>query len=201
MLAELAAAAAVSLVGTVGTNDGFDIGIADDSGARVTHVDPGTYSLTVRDRSDFHSFHLFGPGGVDVGTGVEFKGEQTFTITLVDGVYTVQCEPHRDQGMRLQFAVGSASLPRPTPPPVLKATASIVGSRASLRGLAKGRVAVTVTDTSKTDGFFLQGPGVAKRTGRAFTGKVTWTVTLEAGAYSWGSARHPALRRRISFKS
>lgn len=196
MLAELAAAAAVSLVGTVGTNDGFDIGLADESGARVTRVDPGTYALTVRDRSDFHNFHLFGPGGVDVATAVEFTGEQTFTVTLVDGVYTIQCDPHQNQGMRAQFTVGSAILP----PPTKKATAAIVGSKASLRGLAKGKVAITVTDRSKTDGFLLQGPGVAKKTGIAFVGTVTWTVTLEAGAYRWGSAKHPPLRRRISFK-
>jgi plastocyanin len=198
VLAELAAAAAVSLVGTVGTNDGFDIGLADEAGARVTHVDPGTYALTVRDRSDFHNFHLFGPGGVDVATTVEFKGEQSFSITLVDGIYTVQCDPHQNQGMRVQFTVGSATLPQPVP--VKKATASIVGSRATIRGLGTGKVAITVTDRSKTDGFLLQGPGIAKKTGIAFTGTVTWTVTLKAGTYSWGSAKNPKLRRRISLK-
>jgi plastocyanin len=198
VLAELAAAAAVSLVGTVGTNDGFDIGLADEAGARVTHVDPGTYSLTVRDRSDFHNFHLFGPGGVDVATTVEFKGEQSFSITLVDGVYTVQCDPHQNQGMRVQFTVGSATLPQPVP--VKKATASIAGSRATIRGLTTGKVAITVTDRSKTDGFFLQGPDVAKKTGIAFVGRVTWTVSLRAGTYRWGSVKHPGLRRRISLK-
>jgi plastocyanin len=199
VLAELAAAAAVSLVGTVGTNDGFDIGLADEAGARVTHVDPGTFALTVRDRSDFHNFHLFGPGGVDVATTVEFKGEQSFSITLVEGIYTVQCDPHQNQGMRVQFTVGSATLPQPVP--VKKATASIVGSRATIRGLGTGKVAITVTDRSKTDGFLLQGPGIAKKTGIAFTGTVTWTVTLRAGAYTWGSVKHPGLRRRISLKS
>jgi plastocyanin len=198
VLAELAAAAAVSLVGTVGTNDGFDIGLADEAGARVTHVDPGTYALTVRDRSDFHNFHLFGPGGVDVATTVEFKGEQSFSITLVDGIYTVQCDPHQNQGMRVQFTVGSATLPQPVP--VKKATASIVGSKATIRGLGTGKVAITVTDRSKTDGFLLQGPGIAKKTGIAYTGTVTWTVTLKAGTYSWGSAKNPKLRRRISLK-
>lgn len=199
MLAELAAAAAVSLVGTVGTNDGFDIGLADESGARVTHVDPGAYALTVRDRSDFHNFHLFGPGGVDVTTPVEFTGEQTFTVTLVDGVYTIECDPHQNQGMRIQFTVGGATLPAPTAP-VKKAAASIVGSKASIRGLAKGEVAITVSDRSKTDGFLLRGPGVAKKTGISFAGTVTWTVTVQAGTYSWGSVKRPALRRRISFK-
>ena len=34
---------------------------------------------------------------------------------------------------------------------------------------------------SKKDGFFLHGPGVSKQTAIAFTGKVSWTVTLRAG--------------------
>ena len=39
------------------------------NGADVTHLDAGSYSLSVDDKSDAHNFHLFGPGGVDDGLG------------------------------------------------------------------------------------------------------------------------------------
>jgi Copper binding proteins, plastocyanin/azurin family len=190
MVAELASALALSLVGTVGTNDGFDIGLTDTTGLAA-----GTYTLVVHDRSAFHNFHLIGPG-VDIATGIDFTGDQEFTVTLVDGIYVFQCDPHATQGMKGQFTVGNAT--PPTPAPVRRATASIVGSRASLAGLAVGKVTLTVNDRSKTDGFLLRGPGVSKRTGVAFTGKATWTLTLQPGTYTWGSVGKPKLRHRIA---
>ena len=38
------------------------------------------------------------------------------------------------------------------------------------------------------------GPGVNKKTGVAFTGTVTWTVTLKAGTYTFRSDAHRALK-------
>lgn len=177
-----------TLTGTVGTNDAFQLSLTDPSGAPIGHVDAGTYTLVIHDNSTFHNFHLFGPGGVDVATAVDTTGDQTFTVTLVDGIYTFQCDPHALSGMRGQFAVGSASLPRPTP----KLTGSVAGSRTTLAGtllLKAGPVSITVADRSKTDGFFLAGPGISRRTGVRFTGTVTWKVTLQPGTYTYGSAR------------
>jgi hypothetical protein len=64
-------------------------------------------------------------------------------------------------------------------------------------GLSPGKVAVTIADKSKTDGFVLRGRGVSKATGVAFTGKASWKVTLKAGKYVYGSLKHPARRLRF----
>jgi plastocyanin len=186
-----------SLTGTVGTGDSFQLVLADASGNAVSHLGTGTYTLVVHDNSELHNFHLFGPGGVDVATTVDTTGVSTFTVTLVDGVYTFQCDPHSFSGMRGQFAVGTAVLAKPP----VKLTASILGSKASLSGssgLHAGKAGIVVTDRSLTDGFLLQGPGVSKRTGIGFTGKVTWTVALQAGKYTYGPAKSVKGRRNFT---
>ena len=99
------------LTGDVGDGDGFVITLVDASGAKVKHVAAGTYTLVVHDRSVHHNFHLTGPG-VDVATDVEGVGDQTFTITLVDGVYRYVCDPHAVT-MRGLFTVGSVTAPPP----------------------------------------------------------------------------------------
>ncbi len=103
----------VLLAGIVGTGDAFVISLTDASGARVTSLPPGTYTLLVHDRSDIHDFHLSGPGDVDVATPVESHGDFTFTVTLVAGTYTYVCDPH-DSTMKGTFKVGSASSPPAT---------------------------------------------------------------------------------------
>src|SRR5438045_443808 len=128
LLAALLVSVNPTLVGTVGTNDDFQLSLVDSSGSPVKHVDAGTYTLVVHDKSTFHNFHLFGPGNVDAATAVDTTGDQTFTVTLVDGLYTFQCDPHALSGMRGQFAVGTASLPVPT----AKLNGSITGSKAAL---------------------------------------------------------------------
>jgi hypothetical protein len=55
-----------------------------------------------------------------------------------------------------------------------------------------------VNDRSKTDGFFLKGPGLAKKTGIVFTGTVAWAVTLQHGTYTFGSAKSAKGRRTFS---
>ena len=133
VLLSIAAAASVSaaradggqLVGTVGTNDAFTIGLVDGGGAPVRNLDPGTYTLLVHDRSALHDFHLSGPGGVDVATDVEGTGDQTFTVTLVAGTYTFRCDPHATT-MKGSFTVGGAAPPvttttsKPAPKPSTK---------------------------------------------------------------------------------
>jgi hypothetical protein len=163
----------------------------------VKHLEPGTYAVVVHDRSAFHNFHLFGPG-VDVSTTVDGTGDQTFTVTLADGTYTYQCDAHVAQ-MKVTSTVGTVSAA--PPPAVTKLSGSITGSKATLggtAGLSAGKAQITVADRSKTDGFVLRGPGVAKQTGGAFTGTVTWTVTLRAGTYRYGSATRPAVRTRFT---
>jgi len=44
------------------------MGLTDGSGARITHLVAGTFTLAVDDKSGLHDFHLKGPGGVDVAT-------------------------------------------------------------------------------------------------------------------------------------
>jgi hypothetical protein len=121
------------LTGEVGIEDGFTITLTDANGARVTHLDTGTYTLLVHDHSTFHNFHLSGPGNVDVQTPVDFVGDQTFTVTLVDGQYFFQCDPHSSQ-MKGNFTVGTFTAPTPKPPPPApQKLAGTIGPGASFR--------------------------------------------------------------------
>ncbi len=82
-----------TLVATVGTDDSFTIALTDPSGARVTHLAPGTYTIVVHDRSEIHNFHLRGPG-VNKATSVDATGTRTWTVTLRRGTYRFLCDPH-----------------------------------------------------------------------------------------------------------
>jgi plastocyanin len=53
----------------------------------------GKIRLVVSDKSDFHNFHLSGPG-VNVKTSVPTVGSKTFTVTLKKGTYRFVCDPH-----------------------------------------------------------------------------------------------------------
>jgi plastocyanin len=189
-------AADPQLVGTVGP--GFTIDLLDASGAHVTHLDPGTYSLTVHDRADIHNFHLMGPG-VDVSTDVDFVGDKTFTVTFAEGWYSYFCDPHSDS-MLGEFPVGNPP-PKPTPKPAPRKTATFrLGPGRSLAvpaKLAGGAYTLTVRDLSKTDNVHLSGPGVNRRTGVAFRGTVRWNVTLSTGRYRVWSDAHRKLARTI----
>src|SRR5439155_6073248 len=103
--ANAARAADPVLTGDVGRDDSFAISLTDASGVPVTHLDVGTYSLVVHDRSAFHNFHLSGPG-VDQLTSVPDVEDKTFTVTLTDGTYFVTCDAHAAQ-MRRTFTVGT----------------------------------------------------------------------------------------------
>ena len=79
-----------TLTGTVGP--GFTITLKKGT-AKVTTLKAGTYNVVINDKSDFHNFHLTGPG-VNVKTSVGFQGTKTFTVTLKKGTYRFVCDPH-----------------------------------------------------------------------------------------------------------
>src|SRR5881398_715012 len=79
-----ARSAQTPLHGVVGP--GFTISLTDDSGSRVTHLDPGTYTIEVKDQANVHNFDLQGPG-VSQATDIEFVGSVTWTVTFTDGTY------------------------------------------------------------------------------------------------------------------
>ena len=207
IVAGVAGAAGSQLNGSVGPD--FTISLEDDGNGKVTHLDPGEFSLVVDDRSDFHNFHLRGPG-VDVGTGIETQGRKTFPVTLVDGTYTFVCDAHPGD-MRGTFTVGQvAPAPTPVPGPAKPGTTSptrltlTVTSRAvrlttpqgkAVKKLSTGRAVITVRDRSAARGVRLVGAGVRRSTTVTFVGTKTWTVQLVKGTLVYGSdARKPVLK-------
>jgi plastocyanin len=174
------------LVGTVGP--GFTIDLADASGAHVNSLVAGRYELLVHDLSDEHNFVL---GSKATGqrlaqTEVPFVGDMSFTVDLAPGFYVYACSPHF-QTMNGSFTVLS---PAPAPTPQTRSlSARVDAGRASLSRTraTPGRYRVTVADRSRSRNFHLAGPGVDRRTGKPFTGTVTWTVQLRAGTYRFGS--------------
>jgi plastocyanin len=102
VIAAPSGAATTKLVATVGP--GFTITLTK-GGKKVTTLKPGTYAITVNDKSTFHNFHLKGPG-VNKSTSVAFKGtpKRPWTVTLKRGTYTYVCDPHAAQ-MKGSFRV------------------------------------------------------------------------------------------------
>jgi uncharacterized repeat protein (TIGR01451 family) len=108
-----AARVAVTLTGTVGP--GFTITLTNPNGSTVTALPPGTYTIHIDDNSGIHNFHLrSADGSVDQSTGVAFTGSVDWTVTLSDGSYHFQCDPHSGI-MNGDFTV-SASAPPPAEP-------------------------------------------------------------------------------------
>jgi plastocyanin len=175
------------LVATVGRNDSFAISLSEASGSPVTHLDPGTYDVEVHDFSEEHNFHLHGPG-VQQATAVGNKEDVVWTVTLIDGKYVFDCAAHPST-MNGWFTVGQVA---PTK------LAAAVGPKRTISLKPKlievGPATITVNDRSRGDNFHLTGPGVNKKTGVAFRGRVTWNVTLKPGIYSYRSDKHKSLR-------
>jgi plastocyanin len=174
------------LVASVGGNDSFAISLRNASGA-VTHLDPGTYDIEVHDRSELHNFHLHGPG-VQQATAVGNLEDVVWTVMLTDGKYAFDCAAHVSS-MNGWFTVGEVA---PTK------SAAAVGPKRSISLKPKitevGPATITVSDRSRVDNFHLTGPGVNKKTGVAFRGRVTWNVTLRPGTYSYRSDKHKTMR-------
>ena len=187
------------LIGTVGP--GFSINIEHPDGTAVTQIDPGTYEIVVRDRSIEHNFHLAGPG-VNQSTQVETEGTVTWTVTFVEGRYSVVCDPHSTQ-MHREFVVGNPPPPPPPPPPkpVTPKLLATVGpkntislksaSGATLKTVKAGTYSITVRDRTKLHNFHLVGKGVNRKSGLAAMGTLTWKVKLSAGPLRFFSDKSP----------
>lgn len=102
------------LTATVGP--GFTISLRS-GGTKVGRLQPGTYTIVVRDRSAIHNFHLSGVG-VNKKTGVAFKGSTTWKPRLrVGKVYRYFCDVHATMRGSLNVARGTASPAPPSSPP------------------------------------------------------------------------------------
>ena len=183
-IAGLAAAVSVarpaSTDGTLQANvgPGYSISLTQN-GTKVTHLDPGTYTINVNDQADIHNFDLFGPG-VKESTGVDTTGTTTWTVTFADGTYTYVYDAH-PATMKGSFTVGAVQTTTitttPPPPPAVK-----VKAKAKVTGRT---VAVTATATrvaSLDFGLWKGTKRVAHATGRAKVKTVNLKVT-SAGRY------------------
>ena len=141
----------------------------------MSQLDPGPYTIAVSDLSEEHNFHLFGPG-VNEATQVETTGKVTWTVNLVEGRYTLVCDPHATS-MRQEFVVGNPPpLPQPGPSPVPtvpkllatvgpKNTISLRNAAGTLLKTVKaGTYSIVVRDRSKVHNFHLVGKGVNRKT-------------------------------------
>lgn len=175
------------LVALVGTNDGFVISLRDSAGNIVAKLDPGTYDIAVSDRSEAHNFHLRGPG-VDMSTPIGAKQETTWTVTFTDGRYTFVCDAHAST-MRGYFLAGNVAT---------TSLAGGVGPRKTIslkpKSALPGPATIAVNDRSATDNFHLSGPGVNRKTGVKTRGRVTWSVNLVPGTYTYRSDKTKKLR-------
>jgi plastocyanin len=193
------AAQATALTATVGP--GFSIRLVDASGTSVTQLDPGDYSITIKNLSPAqeHNFHLTGPG-VNMASAFDNK-TVTWNLTFADGTYRYKCDAHPTI-MKGSFHVGA--LP-PPPPPAPKLNGRVGPGKAISLRTAGGAIVkklkartyrIAVKDLTKADNFHLLGPGVNKKTGVAFRGTVSWKVRFRAGKkYTVRSDAHPTLRR------
>jgi len=191
----------VTLTGVVGP--GFSISLKNPNGTGVTHLDPGTYDISVTDNAIEHNFHLRGPG-VDQATDIEGTGTVTWTVTITDGTYTFVCDAHPVQ-MRGSFTAGNVP---PPPPPAGKLSGRVTSKAISLtnggskvRSLVAKKYKITVSDTSKTQNFHLKGPGVNRKTGVAAKARAIWTVTLTPGKYTYRSDKSRRLHGTFTVRA
>jgi plastocyanin len=89
-LALVASATATSAANTLTATDGpgFTITMSKKS------VKAGKYTITVKDKSSIHNFHLTGPG-LNKLTSVSAVKTYTWKVTLKKGTYKFVCDPHR----------------------------------------------------------------------------------------------------------
>ena len=186
-----AGADAPLLIGTDGP--GFTIDLTDADGKHVDVLTAGTYTLLVHDLSDVHNFAL-GSQTTNtrlVTTGIEYIGDETYTLDLAPGRYAYACSAHFET-MNGSFVVVAARQPV-TPTLSARVTASAVSL--SRKSVVAGDYRLAVSDRSRTRNFHIVGRGVNKKTGKTFTGSATWALQLAAGTYRFGS--DPRLTGRL----
>ena len=177
------------LFGSVG--DG--IVLRDAQGNRVTKLDPGTYDIEVQDQSDFHTFHLTGPG-VNERTEVEFTGTVSWTVTFQDGNYIYYCDVH-PLSLRGAFVAGNPPAQPPPPPPptgvvtsktklVLTAGPSEVitlktSAGKTVKSMKLGTYTMVVRDRGRIHNAHVVASGYNRKTSPlTYTGTQTWKVKL-----------------------
>ena len=149
--------------------DAFQISLTDSTGAKVTHVDPGPYTIT--------GPRLLDPArlppdrsGVDQATDVETTAQTTWNVTFTDGTYRFLCDAHPTV-MRGSFTSGTVT----TPPPVKKLVAQVgpksaiilkTPAGARVKRLTAGAYSITVSDLTRSDNFHLIAPGANRKTRR-----------------------------------
>ena len=181
----------VKLVGTVGP--GFSITLEDAQGNRVRNLEPGTYDIEVKDLSEEHNFHLTGPG-VDRLTPVGAATTESWTVTLTNGTYRYNCDPHAAT-MRGSFTVGATPPPPPPAPAPLPVTAktklvltsgpALVITLKTAKGKAvktmrRGTYTMVVRDRSPIHNAHVVAPGFNRKTSPlTYQGSQTWKVKLK----------------------
>jgi plastocyanin len=176
-IAGLAAAVSVArpaatdgtLQATVGP--GYSINLTQN-GVKVTHLDPGTYTIDVNDQADIHNFDLFGPG-VKESTGVDTIGTTTWTVTFTDGTYKYVCDAH-PASMSGKFTVGTVQTTTTTSTPPPAAVKVKARAKVTLRTVA---VTATATKVASLDFGLWKG---TKRVAHATAKAKVKTVKLKA---------------------
>ena len=176
-----------TLHGRVGP--GFSIVLTTEAGARVTKLDPGTYEIVVDDLSAEHNFHLLGPG-VDEATEIGDTGTVRWTLTLRDGTYTYQCDPHQGT-MTGSFTVGNVPAPQPPAAGTVTAKTKLVitsgpdfaitlrtAAGKTVKTMKTGTYTVAVRDRSPIHNVHVIAPGFNRATTLPYVGVQTWKVKL-----------------------
>jgi hypothetical protein len=185
----------VATVGSPTSPNNFVISLKDSTGAQVTHLDPGDYTIVVHDYATIHNFDLHGPG-VNKATDIEGTGDVTWQVRITDGTYVYNCDFHPD--LRGSFTAGTVT----TPPPVKKLTAQVGPKRAislktasgsRVKQLTAGAYSIKVKDLTKSDNFHLIAPGANRKTGVKARSTLTWKVNLMTGKGSYRSDAHKLL--------
>jgi hypothetical protein len=136
----------------------------------------------------------------ELGIGSSFNFD-VWASAIVSG--TVQSDEAPDQPSYFTYTLGVATpTTTTTPPPTTTTPQQVekltghVGPGATIvfaRSAKTGKATITITDRTAKDNFHLSGPGVNKKTGIAYKGRVVWTVTLAKGTYVFRSDAHASL--------
>jgi hypothetical protein len=195
------------LTATVGTSsvpESFAINLTDSAGNKVSHLDPGTYTITVHDYATTHNFALSGPG-VTQASDIDRAEAVTWVVNFTNGTYNYVCQAHPNT-MRGSFTVGTVT----TTPPPKKLNARVgpgrtislrTASGARVKSVTAGRYKISVRDASRIDNFHLIGPGINKKTGIKARTTTTWSATFRSGPVRYRSDASKKLRGSFAVRA